>query len=135
MKQFEAQAERQQIMIDVKTEENNVLKDTIKKQAPAVEYVANTLLSPRTYTSTRVAKELGLRSAKELHKQLKEWKVMYCQSGQWLLTAKYSSNGYTKPRTQSGIDDFGNAWSNTITVWTEQGRKFLHELFNSKVSA
>lgn len=132
---LQADNQQKQIVIEIKTEENNVLKDTIKRQAPAVEYVSTTLMSTRTYTSTQISKELGLRSAKELHKKLKEWGVMYYQSGQWMLTAKYSGRGYTKPRTQSGMDEHGNAWSNTITVWTETGRKFLHEFYNAKMSA
>lgn len=99
-----------------------------------VEYVNTTLLSPKTYTSTQLAKELGLRTANELHKKLKEWGVMYYQSGQWMLTAKYCGKDYTKPRTQSGVDDYGKQWSNTITVWTETGRMFLHELFKQKIA-
>lgn len=126
--------QQRQIVIEAKTEENNILNDTVKRQAPMVEYVNTTLLSPRTYTSTQLAKELGLRTANELHKKLKEWGVMYYQSGQWMLTAKYCGKDYTKPRTQSGVDDYGKQWSNTITVWTETGRMFLHALFKQKIA-
>lgn len=126
--------QQKQIVIEAKTEENNILNDTVKRQAPMVEYVNTTLLSPRTYTSTQLAKELGLRTANELHKKLKEWGVMYYQSGQWMLTAKYCGKDYTKPRTQSGVDDYGKQWSNTITVWTETGRMFLHALFKQKIA-
>lgn len=129
-----AENQQKQIVIEAKTEENNILNDTVKRQAPMVEYVNTTLLSPRTYTSTQLAKELGLRTANELHKKLKEWGVMYYQSGQWMLTAKYCGKDYTKPRTQSGVDDYGKQWSNTITVWTETGRMFLHSLFKQKIA-
>ena len=104
-KRLLAENQQKQIVIEAKTEENNILNDTVKRQAPMVEYVNTTLLSPRTYTSTQLAKELGLRTANELHKKLKEWGVMYYQSGQWMLTAKYCGKDYTKPRTQSGVDD------------------------------
>lgn len=133
-KRLLAENQQKQIVIEAKTEENNILNDTVKRQAPMVEYVNTTLLSPRTYTSTQLAKELGLRTANELHKKLKEWGVMYYQSGQWMLTAKYCSKDYTKPRTQSGVDDYGKQWSNTITVWTETGRMFLHSLFKQKIA-
>lgn len=132
---LQLELQHKQLALEVKSQENEVLKNTVTTQAPMVEYVATTLLSPKTYTSTQMAKELGLRTANELHKKLKEWGIMFNQSGQWMLTAEYCGKDYTKPRTQSGIDDYGNAWSNTITVWTEKGRKFLHELFNSKLSA
>ena len=132
---LQLELQHKQLALEVKSQENEVLKNTVTTQAPMVEYVATTLLSPKTYTSTQMAKELGLRTANELHKKLKEWGIMFNQSGQWMLTAEYCGKEYTKPRTQSGIDDYGNAWSNTITVWTEKGRKFLHELFNSKLSA
>lgn len=133
-KRLLAENQQKQIVIEAKTEENNILNDTVKRQAPMVEYVNTTLLSPRTYTSTQLAKELGLRTANELHKKLKEWGVMYYQSGQWMLTAKYCGKDYTKPRTQSGVDDYGKQWSNTITVWTETGRMFLHALFKQKIA-
>ncbi len=133
-KRLLAENQQKQIVIEAKTEENNILNDTVKRQAPMVEYVNTTLLSPRTYTSTQLAKELGLRTANELHKKLKEWGVMYYQSGQWMLTAKYCGKDYTKPRTQSGVDDYGKQWSNTITVWTETGRMFLHSLFKQKIA-
>lgn len=133
-KRLLAENQQKQIVIEAKTEENNILNDTVKRQAPMVEYVNTTLLSPRTYTSTQLAKELGLRTANELHKKLKEWGVMYYQSGQWMLTAKYCGKDYTKPRTQSGVDDYGKQWSNTITVWNETGRMFLHSLFKQKIA-
>lgn len=133
-KRLLAENQQKQIVIEAKTEENNILNDTVKRQAPMVEYVNTTLLSPRTYTSTQLAKELGLRTANELHKKLKEWGVMYYQSGQWMLTAKYCGKDYTKSRTQSGVDDYGKQWSNTITVWTETGRMFLHSLFKQKIA-
>ena len=133
-KRLLAENQQKQIVIEAKTEENNILNDRVKRQAPMVEYVNTTLLSPRTYTSTQLAKELGLRTANELHKKLKEWGVMYYQSGQWMLTAKYCGKDYTKPRTQSGVDEYGKQWSNTITVWTETGRMFLHSLFKQKIA-
>lgn len=57
-------------------------------------------------------------------------KVMFSQSGSWMLTAPYCDKGYTKTRTSTGENNSGGTWSKTITVWTEKGRKFLHELLN-----
>ena len=104
----------------------------LKAQAPKVEYTDNVLNSVNTYTSTQMAKELDLRTAEQLHGLLKEWGVMIRQSGQWLLSAKYCGQGYTKARTSTYTRSDGSQGTNTITVWTERGRWFLHQLMAKK---
>ena len=104
--------------------------EQLKLQAPKVKYVDDVLQSVNTYTSTQMSKELGLREAEQLHKILKEKGVMFRQSGQWLLTAKYCEHGYTKPRTYQFTRNDGSVGTNTTTVWTEKGRAFLHKVFN-----
>ena len=109
--------------------ERIALQDTqLKEQAPKVQYVDEVLQSVNTYTSTQMSKELGLREAEQLHKILKEMGIMFKQSGQWLLTAKYSEKGYTKPRTHQFTRNDGTIGTNTTTVWTEKGRAFLHTI-------
>lgn len=109
--------------------ENKANIETIKAQAPKVQYVDNVLQSAHTYTSTQMTKELNMRTAEQLHKTLKEKGIMFYQSGQWMLTAKYSQKGYTKPRTTAYTRSDGSQGTNTITVWTELGRAFLHKVF------
>jgi phage regulator Rha-like protein len=100
----------------------------LKIVAPKVQYHDEVLQSINTYTSTQVAKEVGLKTAEQLHKELKKRGVMFHQSGQWLLTANYCGQGYTKPRTHTYTSaTTGLTSTNTITVWTETGRKFIHE--------
>ena len=106
--------------------------EQLKLQAPKVKYVDDVLQSVNTYTSTQMSKELGLREAEQLHKILKERGVMFKQSGQWMLTAKYCEHGYTKPRTHQFTRNDGSICTNTTTVWTEKGRAFLHDMFNLK---
>lgn len=111
--------------------ERIALQDTqLKEQAPKVKYVDEVLQSVNTYTSTQMSKELGLREAEQLHKILKEKGVMFKQSGQWMLTAKYCEHGYTKPRTHQFTRNDGSVGTSTTTVWTERGRAFLHKVFN-----
>lgn len=98
----------------------------LKQQAPKVKYVDDVLQSVNTYTSTQMSKELGLREAEQLHKILKDKGIMFKQSGQWLLTAKYSEKGYTKSRTYQFTRNDGSIGTSTTTVWTEKGRAFLH---------
>lgn len=109
--------------------ENKANIETIRQQAPKAQYYDNTLQSAHTYTSTQMAKELNMRTAEQLHKALKEKGIMFKQSGQWMLTAKYSEKGYTKPRTTVYTRSDGSQGTNTITVWTELGRAFLHKVF------
>ena len=112
--------------------ENQLQSEQLKLAAPKVQYVDEVLQSSQTYTSTQVAKELGMREAEQLHKVLKSKGIMFKQSGQWMLTAKYSEKGYTKPRTVTFPRSDGSQGSNTITVWTERGRAFLHHLFGKQ---
>lgn len=104
----------------------------LREQAPKVEYVDQVLASVNTYTSTQMAKELNLRHAEHMHALLKDRGVMYRQSGQWLITAKYSERGYTKTRTHAYVRSDGSQGTNSITVWTESGRLFLHDLLTAK---
>lgn len=120
------QARQEKAMLE---QQNNYLANEIKQVAPKVVYYDQTLQSAHTYTSTQMAKELNIRTAEQLHKVLKEKGIMFYQSGQWMLTSRYSENGYTKPRTTVYTRSDGSQGTNTITVWTERGRAFLHRTF------
>lgn len=125
-------AERQ---LEIAQKQIELQDNQLKFQAPKVQYVDNVLQSANTYTSTQLSKELGMREAEQLHKTLKEKGMMFKQSGQWMLTAKYSEKGYTKPRTTTYTRSDGSQGTNTITVWTERGRAFLHKVFTQEVQA
>ena len=105
----------------------------LKAQASKVEYTDNVLNSTNTYTSTQIAKELDLRTAEQLHGILKDLGVMIRQSGQWMLSAKYCGQNYTKTRTHSYTRQDGTQGTNNITVWTERGRWFLHKLMENQI--
>ncbi|WP_455593038.1 phage antirepressor KilAC domain-containing protein [Bacteroides sp.] len=120
----------------VTLEQQNIsLLNEIKAQASKVKYVDDVLQSVNTYTSTQMAKELGMREAEQLHKLLKEKGVMFRQSGQWMLRAKYSGKGYTKSRTSIYARSDDSQVTNTITVWTELGRAFLHTVFAEEMQS
>lgn len=122
---------KHQQMLEQANERIALQEQEIKQQAPKVKYVDDVLQSVNTYTSTQMAKELELRHAEQLHAILREKGVMFKQSGQWLLTSKYSGKGYTKPRTHQFTRNDGSVGTNTTTVWTELGRAFLHKIFQS----
>lgn len=100
--------------------------------APKVKYVDEVLQSASTYTATQLGKEMGFTSAESLNRKLKEMGIHFKQSGQWMLTAKHCGKGYTKTRTQTFTRSDGSTGTNTITVWTEAGRLFIHELLNNQ---
>lgn len=124
--------ERHQQQLKAAQETISLQSEQLKEQAVKVEYTDNVLNSVNTYTSTQMAKELDLRTAEQLHDLLKKWGVMIRQSGQWMLTAKYCGQGYTKTRTHSYTRQDGTQGTNNITVWTENGRWFLHRLIEKK---
>lgn len=126
----ESRAEKERL-----EQQNQLQSEQLRLSAPKVQYVDNVLQSVNTYTSTQMAKELGMREAEQLHKALKEKGIMFKQSGQWMLTAKYSEKGYTKSRTTTYTRSDGSQGTNTITVWTELGRAFLHKVFTKEVQA
>lgn len=110
-------------------QQNRLQSEQLKLAAPKMQYVDNVLRSVNTYTVTQLAKELGFTSGEALNKKLKEMRVQYKQSGQWLLYTDYSGKGYTKTKTESFTRNDGSIGTNTYTVWTERGRAFLHSLF------
>lgn len=102
----------------------------IARNAPKVEYFEGVLQSESTYTTTQVAKELGM-GAPTLNRKLKELRVQYLRSGTWVLYEKYQNRGYTKTKTHTYLDN-GVQKTSMLTVWTEKGRHFIHTNFQFK---
>ena len=104
---------------------------------PKAMYSDNVLDSVSCFTTTQVAKELGI-TAQELNRSLCSLHVQYYQSGQYMLYAEYAHMGLAKSRTQyrafmAPAGDgtkrkVGKVVTNTYLVWTEKGRKFIHDL-------
>ena len=110
----------------------DVANKTIMIQAPKVEYHDKVLDSKGTYNTNLIAKELGM-SAIALNQHLKDLGVQYCQNKTWVLTAKYQNEGYTKTKTYTYQSSTGEILSSMQTVWSESGRKFIHELLKQKI--
>lgn len=123
LKQLEAQAEQQQVTIEIQTEE-------IKKSAPKVSYYDKHLQSVNTQTSTQAAKQIGM-DAEKLHKKLKEIGIIYRQSGQWILHAPYSTWGMHSTRTQTYTRSDGSTGTSVYTVWTTKGVRFIIALYEN----
>ena len=79
----------------------------------------------KLYTTSEVAKELGLRSARELNKLLEDKKIQYKQNGTWLLYSKYADEGLTSIKQQ--VLDSGKIIYDR--KWNGKGRDFILNLF------
>ena len=119
-----------QATIERHQQQLQLAQNTIQQQAPKVKYVDEVLLSSQTYTSTQMAKELNMRTANQLHKELQAKGIMFYQSGTWLLTARYSEYKLTKLKTHTYTKQDGTQGTNSQTVWTEKGRLFLNKTFS-----
>ena len=104
---------------------------------PKAIYSDNVLDSVSCFTTTQVAKELGI-TAQELNRSLCALHIQYYQSGQYMLYAEYAHMGLAKSRTRYNAfldpkcdgrkEKMGKAVTYTYLVWTEKGRKFIHDL-------
>ena len=99
---------------------------------PKAEYVDNVLDSIDCMTMTQVAKGEGM-TVHELTNLLLQKGIIYCQSGCYMLYAKYADKGLAAYRTHSHRDLFGSMRTNIYLVWTERGRKFIHEVIDHDV--
>lgn len=97
-----------------------------EKQARIEAERRNAILmhSSKTYTTTELAKELGLKSAIALNNKLSDRKVQFKQNGTWVLYSKYSDLGYTDIK-QTVLDSGRIVYDRH---WTNDGRMFLLEL-------
>ena len=104
---------------------------------PKAMYSDNVLDSVSCFTTTQIAKELGI-TAQELNRSLCALHIQYYQSGQYMLYAEYAHMGLAKSRTRYNAfldpncdgrkEKMGKAVTHTYLVWTEKGRKFIHDL-------
>ena len=82
----------------------------------------------KTYTTSEIAKELGINSAQKLNQILHIKKIQYKRNNTWIPYAKYAALGYTS--TKQMINDHGIIVYNT--KWTGKGRDFILNLFKNE---
>lgn len=113
--------------IKKREERIKALENRVEVDKPKVEYYEKVIDSESTFTTTQIAKELFM-SAKQLNLILSNMGVQFKQSKQWMLYNKYQDKGYMKTRTTPYVDSQGIQQTNHISVWTEKGREFIHDL-------
>lgn len=125
---IESEREKERLQI-----QNQLQSEELQKQAPKVAYYEEVLQSKSTYNTNQIAKELGT-SAITLNKKLRDLGVQYKQGGTWLLYHKYQNKGYTKTQTYPFVDSNGNTQTSMQTVWTEEGRLFIHKILKQELA-
>lgn len=83
----------------------------------------------KLYTTSEIAKELGLKSATKLNGLLAEKKIQYKQNKTWLLYSKYADCGYVS--IKQDILDSGHIIYDR--KWTGKGRDFILNLFKEEI--
>ena len=128
----------EQVVRNAKNGENIIqLENQVGNLLPKALYSDNVLDSVSCFTTTQIAKELGI-TAQELNRSLCALHIQYYQSGQYLLYADYAHMGLAKSRTRYSAfldpksdgrqEKMCRAYTHTYLVWTERGRKFIHDL-------
>jgi prophage antirepressor-like protein len=98
---------------------------------PKADYVDEVLDSVDCLTMTQVAKGLGM-TVHDLTTRLLQDGIIYLQSNQYMLYAPYARRGLAATRTHTHRDLFGTVHTHTYLVWTEKGKKFIHEIISKK---
>ena len=117
----------QNMLLGQKNKQLTEQETEIDRLLPKALYADNVLDSISCYTTTQIAKELGM-TAQELNRLLCAERVQYYQSGQYMLYAEYAHRGLAKSRTH--FDLFvgrDTVCTRMYLVWTEKGRKFIHQ--------
>ena len=108
--------------------------EQIAKLQPRADYADHVLDSISCFTTTQLAKELGM-SAQELNRRLCEMRIQYWQSGQYMLYAEFARQGFAKSRTRKHTLKHGMVLTETYLVWTERGREFIHRLLDPELAS
>ena len=124
--------------LEIMTLALEILQKTIEEQdraiealAPKAAYCDEVLDSVSCFTTTQIAKELDM-TVFDLTQLLLKKKVMYRQSGQYMLYADYARKGYARNRTHGHYDAEGDHHTRTYLVWTERGRRFIHRIVKNE---
>ncbi len=67
-------------------------------------------------------------TAPELYRTLVALGILYWQSGEYMLYADFARMGLAKTRTHGRRNRLGIYHTHRYLVWTEEGRKFVHEM-------
>lgn len=123
-----------QMLVDVKkdhewlTGQKDVLADIQSRIDECLKNVKKCDMTKGVYSTTQMAKELGMSSAQKLYNELKEIGVAFCQGYEWMLTSPYSTYQLTEVTTHLIKGKYTRR-----PLWTERGRRWLLALKEKNV--
>ena len=121
------------LMVVAAEEKIELLEAENKKLAPKAEVVDIILTAKNCYTTTDIAKELGM-GATTLNKKLCEMGIQRKFQDHYVLYAKYQDKGYTETKTELIQPKNKDPFTVLQMVWTQRGRLFIHSRMNPKLS-
>lgn len=122
------QIEQQQQQLAAQRVELRQAKDTAEKYKERASYYDIILHSPSLVPTTAIAQDYGL-SAKAFNIELKKLGIQYRLNEQWILKARYKSDGYVQSDTIVIKSSTGRGSHIVMTTkWTQKGRRFLYDI-------
>lgn len=130
---------RQIDVVSTEVEENETIlkairilrnrNEELKKRAEVAEN-KNALLmhTPKSYTVSEIAKELGYKSAIEFNRILNRDKILFKRNNTWIPYADYSEQGYFEIK-QTILEDETVVYNLRVT---QKGREFLLSNYSDK---
>lgn len=109
--------------------ERNLLQEKVEEMTDKAQYTDDVLQSTETATFEQMSKELNFPSVYKFIERLKGDGIIYKRSDMYMLYAQYCGKGLTATRTYRFYHRDGRPGTNTRTVWTQAGRKWLHERY------
>ena len=114
----------------VQVEKNEKLQEENLKLLESKANLNRLMHSERTYLSTTIAKELGLRSAKEMHEILNRVGVIYKRDRAWVPYVKYEKYRLIESKSELIHKSDGSTIEVYTSRWTQAGREFLLREWN-----
>ena len=82
----------------------------------------------QTYTVTQLSQEYGMKAV-SFNNLLQQLGIQHNAGGCWVITPDYAGRDFTQTK-QITVHDDGRAVRKPFTVWTEAGRKFIHDMLS-----
>ena len=104
-----------------------LLPAELKQLGEKADYCDRVLMSTDCMSTGKVAYELGM-SGLSLYCWLMSFGVIYKKGDDYMLYADYAREGLAKTRTDYRRTKLGTVRTTHLPVWTEAGRKFIHDI-------
>lgn len=102
------------------TRQKDIVGDLQERIDECFKKVKKCDMTKGTYSTTQMAKELGMSSAQKLYEELREVGLAFNQGYEWMLTSPYSTYQLTEVTTHVIKGKYVRR-----PLWTERGRRWL----------